>query len=49
MLTFVLALFALIIASMHGTGRGARAPLWLAVALLSIGVMIPWVISMSLR
>lgn len=49
MLTFVLALFALVIAVMHGTGRGARTPLWVAVALLALAMMIPWLISMSLR
>ena len=49
MLTFVLALFALIIAIMHGTGRGARTPLWVAVALLAIAMMIPWIITMSIR
>jgi uncharacterized membrane protein YwaF len=49
MLTFVLALLALVIAIMHGTGRGTRTPLWVAVALLAIAMMIPWVITMSLR
>ena len=48
MLTFVLALFALIIAIMHGTGR-ARTPLWVAVALLAVGMMIPWLITIPLR
>ena len=49
MLTFVLALIALIIAIMHGMGKGSVAPLWLAVALIAIGMMIPWLVSMSLR
>ena len=49
MLTFGLALLALIIAILHGAGKGRRPPLWLAVALLAIAVMIPWLVSMSVR
>ena len=49
MITFVLALLAFIIAVMHGMGKGGRPPLWLAVALLATGLMIPWLLSMSLR
>jgi hypothetical protein len=49
MITFVLALLAFIIAVMHGMGKGSRPPLWLAVALLAIGLMVPWLVSMSLR
>ena len=49
MITFALALVALIIAIMNGTGRGGRPPLWVAVALLALGVMIPWLVSMSIR
>ena len=42
MITFLLALFALIIAMMHGTGRrGQVPPLWVAVALLALGMMVP--------
>jgi hypothetical protein len=49
-LTSLLALCALIIAIMHGTARGARvAPLWVAIALLAVGMMIPWLLTMSLR
>lgn len=48
MITFLCALFAPIIAIMHGTGRGNRPPLWFAVAHLAVGVMIPWLISMSI-
>jgi hypothetical protein len=48
-ITFALALIALVISVMHGMGRGSQAPLWLAVALLAIGMMIPWLITMSLR
>ena len=48
MLTFVLALFAFIIAIMHGRGRGRRYPLWLAVALVALGEMIPWLLTISL-
>jgi hypothetical protein len=49
MITFVLALLALVVAILHGTGRGNRVPLWVAVALLSVGLMVPWLVSMSLR
>ena len=49
MITFVLALLAFIIAVMHGMGKGGRPPLWLAVALLAVGLMIPWLVSLSLR
>jgi len=49
MITFVLALVALVIAILHGTGRGGRVPLWVAVALLAVGLMLPWLVSMSLR
>jgi hypothetical protein len=48
-ITFVLALIALIIAVMHGMGKGSQVPLWLAVALLAIGMMVPWMLTMSLR
>ena len=48
MITFALALFALIIAITNGTGKGRKIPLWVAVALLAIGVMIPWLISMTI-
>lgn len=49
MITFVFALIALIIAVMHGVGKGSQAPLWLAVALLAIGMMVPWLLTMSMR
>ena len=50
MVTFLLALCALIIAVMHGTGRGGRVPpLWVAIALLALGMMTPWLLTMSLR
>ncbi len=48
MITFVLALIALIIAIMSGTGK-SPVPLWFAIALLAIAVMIPWMVSMSLH
>jgi len=48
LLTFVLALIALVIAILNGTGRG-RPPLWVAVALLAIAMMAPWVVSMAIR
>ena len=47
MITFLLALLALIIAVMNGTGKGGRIPLWVAVALLGLGMMIPWLVSIS--
>jgi hypothetical protein len=49
MISFLLALIALIIAVLNGSGRGARAPLWVAVALLALAMMIPWLLSMSVR
>jgi hypothetical protein len=48
-ITFVLALIALVIAVLHGMGKGSQAPLWLAVALLAIGMMLPWLVTLSLR
>jgi hypothetical protein len=45
-ITFLCALVALVIAILHGLGKGSRPPLWIAVALLAIGLMLPWVISM---
>jgi hypothetical protein len=49
LITFVFALVALIAAVMHGMGKGGRPPLWIAVALLAIGIMLPWLIGMSIR
>ena len=37
-ITFACALVALIIAILHGMGKGGRPPLWIAVAFLAIGV-----------
>jgi hypothetical protein len=48
-MTFVCALVALIIAILHGIGKGSRPPLWIAVALLAIGVMLPWLVGMLIR
>lgn len=48
LITFLLALAALVIAILNGTGRG-RPPLWVAVALLALGMILPWVVSMSIR
>ena len=42
-------LVALIVAIIHGIGKGGRPPLWIAVALLAIGMMLPWLIGMSIR
>jgi len=48
LLSFLLAVAALAIAIFNGTGRG-RPPLWVAVALLAIAMMLPWVFSMAIR
>lgn len=48
MITLVLALLALILAIVNGTGQG-RAPLWIAVALLAIAVMVPNIASFGIR
>jgi hypothetical protein len=48
-ITIVFALVALIIAILHGTGKGNRPPLWIAVALLAIGVMLPWFVGVLIR
>ena len=48
-IAFACALVALIIAIMNGAGKGNRPPLWIAVALLAIGVMLPWLIGMLIR
>jgi hypothetical protein len=49
LITFLCALVALIIAIIHGIGKGSRPPLWIAVALLAIGTMLPWIIGMLIR
>jgi hypothetical protein len=48
-ITFVCALVALIIAILHGISKANRPPLWIAVAVLAIGVMLPWLIGMLIR
>ena len=48
-ITFLCALVALIIAILQGISKGNRPPLWIAVALLAIGVMLPWLIGMLIR
>lgn len=45
LIAFLFALAAFIVAVMNGVGRGGRPPLWIAVALLSLGIMLPWVAS----
>lgn len=49
LITFLCALVALIVAVIHGIGKGGRPPLWIAVALLAIGMMLPWIIGMAIR
>ena len=49
MITFAGALIALIIAILHGIGKENQPPLWIAVALLAIGLMLPWLIGMLIR
>jgi O-antigen/teichoic acid export membrane protein len=44
LVAFLCALAALVIAILNGMGRG-RPPLWIAVALLAFGAMLPWVMS----
>ena len=48
-ITFLFALAALIIAILSGVGKGNRPPLWIAVALLAVGVMLPWLVGMLVR
>jgi len=48
MITFVLALIAFVIAIVNGIGKG-RAPLWLAVALMALGLMLPWMANLMIR
>lgn len=48
-ITFLFALAALIIAILNGVDKGNRPPLWIAVALLAIGVMLPWLIGALIR
>jgi hypothetical protein len=48
-ITFLFALAALIIAILNGVGKGNRPPLWIAVALLAVGVMLPWLVGMLVR
>lgn len=48
MITFVLALIAFVIAIVNGMGKG-RAPLWLAVALMALGLMLPWMANLMIR
>jgi hypothetical protein len=49
LITFLCALAAFIVAIIHGVGKGGRPPLWIAVALLAFGVMLPWIIGMLIR
>ena len=49
LITTVCALVALIIAIMHGISKGNRPPLWIAVALLAIGLILPWLIGELIR
>jgi hypothetical protein len=48
-ITFICALIALIIAILHGIGKGNQPPLWIAIAVLAIGVMLPWLMGMLIR
>ena len=49
LITFVFALVAFVIAIVNGIGKGRPIPLWFAVALLALGQMLPWIISMLIR
>ena len=48
MITFVFELCAVIIAVMNGMSKGVRIPLWVAVALLALAMMLPRLASVSL-
>ncbi len=48
LLTFILSLFAFVIALLHAINKGNRPPLWFAVVLLALGQMLPWIVSMSI-
>ena len=49
LITFVCALVAFILAIIHGLGKADRPPLWIPVALLALGMMLPWIIGMAIR
>lgn len=49
LITFVCALIAFIIAILNGSAKPGRPPLWLAVAVLALGVMLPWLVGMLIR
>jgi hypothetical protein len=46
LITFACALIAFILAILHGSTRTGRPPLWVAVAILALGVMLPWIAGM---
>ena len=49
LITLICALIALVVAILNGVGKGGRPPLWIAVALLAIGMMLPWIVGMAIR
>jgi hypothetical protein len=46
LISFLLALIALVIAVVNGTGKSARIPLWVAVACLAVAAMLPHLVLM---
>lgn len=48
-MTFLFALAALITAILNRVGKSNLPPLWIAVALLAFGVVLPWSIGMLMR
>lgn len=48
LISFLLEIIALIIAIVNGTGRGARAPLWVAVVCLALALILPRLVIMAI-
>ena len=46
LITVACAMVAFIVAILHGVGKTNRPPLWIAVALLAFGIMLPWLVGM---
>ncbi|MGH9665126.1 MAG: hypothetical protein ACRD9L_11940 [Bryobacteraceae bacterium] len=48
LISFLLALVALVVAVVNGAGKNARIPLWVAVACLAVALMLPHLVLMLL-
>jgi hypothetical protein len=46
LITLACSLLAFILAIVNGVGKGNRPPLWIAVALLALAVLLPRIVSM---